>query len=207
GHEPLRLLDAAPGFGGAGLGAAPQPLDLPAHRVGERLLVGGLPAQEVVAAREELAVRPVALEETAWIGAPQLENARGHALEEVAVVAHEEGGPRPLREKLLEPEDALDVKMIGRLVHEQHVGLGGQGAGDGETLAPATRERVDGRVPIREAAAAEGLRHAGGAGVILDTGQRGRYRLLDGDTGRKLRILGDVAESNAAAKRPGAAIG
>ena len=55
--EPAGLLDAPLRLGGARLGAAAQPLDLAAHRVGERLLVGGLAAQELVAAGEELAVR------------------------------------------------------------------------------------------------------------------------------------------------------
>src|SRR5262249_20398290 len=45
------------------------------------------------------------------------------------------------------------------------------------------------------------------AGVVFDGGQRGRHRLLDGETGRELRVLGDVAELNAAAKRAGTAIG
>jgi len=78
---------------------------------------------------------------------------------------------------------------------------------EAKAQAPATGERVDGRVPVRKAAAAESLRHAAGAGVVFHGGQRGRHRLLDGEAGRELRILGDVAELNAAAKGAGTAIG
>ena len=56
GHEPSGLLDTPLGLRGACLGAAAQPLDLTPDGIGERFLVGGLPAQEVVATGEELAV-------------------------------------------------------------------------------------------------------------------------------------------------------
>ena len=56
--RPLALVERA-------FAPAPEPLDLAPHRVGERLLVGGLAAQELVAAGEELAVPPVGLEESA----------------------------------------------------------------------------------------------------------------------------------------------
>ncbi len=59
GDEAAGLLDAALGLGGARLGAPPQPLDLAPDNSGERFLVGGLAAQEIVPAGEEVAVPPV----------------------------------------------------------------------------------------------------------------------------------------------------
>ena len=162
--QAARLLDAALRLGGARLRAAPQPLDLAPHRVGQRLLVGGLAAQELVAAGEELAVAAVRLEEAARVGAVQLEHAGGHVLEEVAVVADDEEGARPLGEHAFQPEDALDVEVVGRLVHQQDVGRGRQLARDGQPLPPAAGQRArprrgrprsrPGRAPARCARAA-----------------------------------------------------
>src|SRR5439155_15833289 len=59
--EPARLLDTSLGLGGARLGAPAEPGDLASDRVGERFLVGGLPAHVVVAASEEVAVASVGL--------------------------------------------------------------------------------------------------------------------------------------------------
>src|SRR5262249_44040555 len=42
------LLDAPPGLRRARLGALTQPFDLAPHRIGERFLIGRLPAQELV---------------------------------------------------------------------------------------------------------------------------------------------------------------
>src|SRR5262249_56320278 len=54
--EASGLLDAALGLLGARLGAPAEPLDLASHGVGERVLVGRLPAQELVPARQKFAV-------------------------------------------------------------------------------------------------------------------------------------------------------
>ncbi len=88
--EAIRLLDSSAGLGGARLRSLAQPLDLAPDGVGERLLVGRLPSEELVAAGEELAVAAVRLEHAVRIRAVELEDARGDVLEEVAVVAHDE---------------------------------------------------------------------------------------------------------------------
>ena len=88
--KSIRLLDSPAGLGGARLRPLAQPLDLAADGIGERLLVGGLPAEELVAAGEKLAVAAVRLEHAVAIRAVELEDARGHVLEEVAIVAHDE---------------------------------------------------------------------------------------------------------------------
>jgi hypothetical protein len=50
----------------------------------------------------------------------------GHPLEEVAVVRDHDERARPAVEEVLEDVEGLDVEVVGRLVEEQHVGLGQQ---------------------------------------------------------------------------------
>ena len=128
-------------------------------------------------------------------------------LEEVAVVADKEHRAGPLREELLEPEDAFDVEMVGRLVHEEHVGLGGEGPRDGQAFRPAAGQGVDGGVPVGETAPAEGEGDAAGPVAFVHSRQGGgddrfhrEARLEDG-------ILGDVADSYAAPDGARAAVG
>ena len=46
-------------------------------------------------------------------------------------------------QELLQPDDRLDVEVVGRLVHQQHVGLPEQHAGQRHAHLPAARERAD----------------------------------------------------------------
>ena len=149
GDHPVRLLDAPLGLGRPRLGAAPQPLDLVAHLVGERGLVLGLVAQHLVALLEEVAVGPLRLEEAVGIAAVELQHARGDVLQEVAVVADHQIRQRLALEQVLQPEDALDVQVVRGLVHQQHVGLLDQLAGDRQALAPAAGEDVHRAAPDR----------------------------------------------------------
>ena len=205
--QAASLPDAALRLGGARLRAAPEPLDLAAHRVGQRLLVGGLAAQELVAAGEELAVPAIRLEQAVRVGPVQLEHAGGHVLEEVAVVAHDEDGAGPIGEDAFQPEDAVHVEVVGRLVHQQDVGRGRQLARDRQPLLPAAGQRPDLGAAVREASPAEGLRDAPGALVLVHRGQRGGDHVLDGAARREDRILRHVADADAAAHGAGAAVG
>src|SRR6266446_6649904 len=81
--EPVGLLDAAFRLGGARLGPAPQPLDLATDGVGERLLVRGLPPEELIAPDEELAVAPVGLEQASRVRPVDLEHPGGDVLDRV----------------------------------------------------------------------------------------------------------------------------
>src|SRR2546427_833730 len=111
--EPPRLLDAPLRLGGARLGTAAEPLDLAPHGVGQRFLIGLLSTQKLVAARQELAVSPVGLEQAIGIDAVQLEHARCHVLQEVAIVAHHEACPRALGQNVLEPERS-EERRVGK---------------------------------------------------------------------------------------------
>ena len=60
--------------------------------------------------------------------ARELEHAVRHRLEEPAVVGNEDHGGVEGLELALEPLDALDVQVVGRLVEEQEVGIAGKRA-------------------------------------------------------------------------------
>ena len=66
-------------------------------------------------------------------------------------MAHRHEGLGLARQQLLEPEDAVDVEVVGRLVEQQQLGLAHQLARDGEPLLPAARERLRLLRLVREA--------------------------------------------------------
>ncbi len=72
-----------------------------------------------------------------------LDDARRDPLEERAVVGDEHERARILGEKRLEPEDGVEIEVIGRLVEQQHVGLGHQRSCEQHAAPPSARERVD----------------------------------------------------------------
>ncbi len=76
-----------------------------------------------------------------------LDDAADDAVHEVAVVAGHQQRPLELvGEPLLEPDDRLDVEVVGRLVEEQHVGVEGEDAGEGDAHLPAAAEALGGAV-------------------------------------------------------------
>jgi len=58
-----------------------------------------------------------------------------------AIVADDEKRRRLGREHLFEPEDAVEIEVIRRLVEKQSSGRIDERAGDGESLLPSTGER------------------------------------------------------------------
>jgi len=105
---------------------------------------------------QELAVGPGHREGAARVSGLHLDDAARHPLQEGAVVAdHREGEPAR-REQPLEPQDALQVEVGGRLVEHQQRRLAGQGAGDRQSLAPAAGGGLAGRLlGVGEAGLAE----------------------------------------------------
>ena len=69
--------------------------------------------------------------------------------------------PVQLEQELLQPDEALEVQVVGGLVHEQQVGLLQQQAGQGHPHAPAPGQLGDGPVEVgllEAHAAQDGLR-------------------------------------------------
>jgi len=170
-------------------------------------VIGRLAAQELVAARQELAVAPLGLEQAIGIRAVELEHTARDVLEEVAIVAHDQERARPLGQEILEPQDAFHVEVVGGLVHQKNVGLGRELARDREPLLPPARQGVDTRTPVREPGAAERMGESSGPILLVDGGQRREDDCVDRLAERKGGVLGHVADADAAAQRARALIG
>jgi hypothetical protein len=75
-------------------------------------------------------VRVVALVGDA-AAAVEFEDPAGGVVEEVTVVGDRDHGAGEVLEEALEPAHRLGVEVVGRLVEQQHVGLGQQQIGTG----------------------------------------------------------------------------
>ena len=58
-------------------------------------------------------------------------------VEKLAVVADDERGIRIFLQPRFQPQRALEIEVIGRLVEQQNIGLGKQGRGERHAHAPA----------------------------------------------------------------------
>ena len=99
----------------------------------------------------------------------------GGGVEKLAVVADHQQRAFEALEPAFEPDEGVQVQVVGGLVEQQQVGRTHQRAGQLQAHAPATRKAVDGRVELLNLEAQphqQGLRtRAGIEGVGL--GQRG----------------------------------
>ncbi len=198
----VRFLHARLGLGRAGAGLAAQPLDLPVHDVGQRLLVGGLAAEDLVTLFEEGAVVALRFEEATGVGAAQLEHARGDVLEEVAVVAHHRVRAGMRLQHALQPEDAFHVEMVRGLVHEEDVRRAHELPHDGQALLPTAGQRSHVLFDVLEPRATQG--HGDEARrFVRIVGARRRHDALDGLRLGKHGVLRDVADPDLAAQRSG----
>jgi hypothetical protein len=73
--------------------------------------------------------------------AVELDDARGHGVDEGAVVRDEDQRALPAGEQVLQPLDGVDVEVVGGLVEQQHVGRGHQRARQRHALLHAARQR------------------------------------------------------------------
>ena len=107
-----------------------------------------------------------------------------------------------------QPEYSLDVQVVGRFVHQQHVWLQHQRLRDRETFLPPSGERRDGLVDAYEASEAEGPGHSAAVlmGVQTAIEENLGERFLDRVRRGKRRFLGDIANTDLAPNRPSAAI-
>jgi hypothetical protein len=103
----------------------------------------------------------------------QMQDRADRAVEEVAVVADHQHGVGIFREEVLEPDRALEVEVVGRLVEQQHVGPREEHGGECDAHAPAAGEVGAGSSLSRgvEAEAGEDRRGAGLGGMRLDIGE------------------------------------
>ena len=104
---------------------------------------------------------PGAVEEER-LRAAELEHRGRHGLEEPAVVGDEDHRGVERRQLALEPLEVLDVEVVRRLVEQQQVGIGGEGARERGARQLAARERVERpvEVGVDESEAADDRRRA-----------------------------------------------
>ena len=77
------------------------------------------------------------------LAAVDLADLRDDAVHELAIVRGHEQRALVRLEEAFEPDDRLDVEVVGRLVHQQDVGLAEQHAGHRHAHLPAARQRAD----------------------------------------------------------------
>jgi hypothetical protein len=105
-----------------------------------------------------------------------LDDAAHHAVHHVAVVAGQQDGARVVAQPALQPDDALDVQVVGGLVQQQQLGAGQQQAGELHAHPPAAGQRRHGarQLVLPEAQA---VQDRGGAGLQVVTPARGELAL------------------------------
>ena len=111
-------------------------------------------------------------------------------------------------EQGFEPENALDIQMVGRFIHQQHVRLQHQRLRDCQTFLPSSGECRDRLVDTYKASEAEGLGHSAAllVGVQAFVEEDPGKRFLDCVGGGKRRFLRDIANADLAPHRTAAAI-
>src|ERR1035437_10167002 len=138
----IQGLDAAlhlRGFGGVRLEALDEALLLGQHGLlaGERRLL--IVLADGALALVEIVVAGVG-DDLAGI---DLGDFGDDAVHELAVVRGHQQRTGVTLEELLQPDDGLDVEVVGGFVHEQHVGAAEEDAGEGDAHLPAAGERAD----------------------------------------------------------------
>ena len=81
----------------------------------------------------------------------KFQNPFTHVIQEVAVVCNGYHGTLILLQMLLKPVDALCIKVVGRLVEQQHIRLLQEQAAECHTTPLTTREVCDRQVALRTA--------------------------------------------------------
>ncbi len=135
-------------FRAARLGRGADPLELARDRLQQIGIGAVLHLLLLLLRRQEIGV-------VALVGANaalgHLEHARGDAVEEIAVVGHEDVGPRVVREERLEPGHRVGVEVVRRLVEDQDVGMREELLAERDPPPLAARERPHDPVAGREA--------------------------------------------------------
>ena len=107
-------------------------------------------------------------------GQAQIEHVRAHAVHEHAVVSHEDQSALEVHEEGLQPFHGFHVQMVGGFVQQQHVGPGGEHAGQLGAFAPAAGELAQGAQPLAFGKAQTGEH---GLGAVLGIVAVGGFQL------------------------------
>ena len=163
GDQPVRIVDPRFGFRRPRLGPAAQPLNLRADAVLQRILVFLLRAQKLFFLHQKRAVVSRHAQQPARISAAQLHRFRGNVLQKISIMAHHHAGKRFRAQQLFQPLNAFKIKMVRRLVQQQHVRLLHQRFGNRQALAPPAGKRRRLRIKVFKAGAAQRFKQSSGA--------------------------------------------
>ena len=81
--------------------------------------------------------------------AVELDHARRHVVQKTPVVRDEQHAAVEIDQQFLQPFDAGDVEMVGRLIEQQQFGLRDERARERDALLEPARERADARIAIQ----------------------------------------------------------
>ena len=135
---------------------------------------GGLTVQQEVAVatdRTEYAVGEARID---------LDDAIGHGLQEPAVVADGHQREGRVGQFAFQPQHAFQIKVVGWLVQQQHLGFLQEGADDGQALLPTAGQTTDAHMGAGESGLSEGdLGGDFGLVGIMAAGHQGGSRHAD----------------------------
>ncbi|OPZ57390.1 MAG: hypothetical protein BWY87_01642 [Deltaproteobacteria bacterium ADurb.Bin510] len=125
--------------------------------LGQHVLLAAVAGQQLLAPDLALALVEVVVAAIGRDGLVRdLDDAVDRAVHEVAVVAgHEQRALVFGREPVLEPDDRLDVQVVGGLVEQQHVGVERQDLSQRDAHLPAAAEGFDRSVVVGNAQAGQ----------------------------------------------------
>ncbi len=159
------------GLGGLGSEAIDEALDAGDLRL--LLRVGGLALAALLGVlglegREAAVVQP-------QLAVLQMGHVVHHGVEEVPVVGDQQQGAGVGGQPLLQPQDGVQVQVVGGLVQQQEVGPGHQGAGQAEPDPPAPGEPGNRglRIPRGEAQPVQESGRPGPGGIAVDSVEPG----------------------------------
>ena len=211
--QPPGLLDPVAGLGGAGLGAAAQPFGLPPQPVGQPFLQVLPLEQEIRLFFQKIGVTAAHLEGAVGVDRRQFDHPVDGVLEEATVMAdHEQSGRavgRRGQQQVLQPEDALDIQVVGRLVHDEHVRASDQGPAHGQPFAPAAGQLPHRLLRVVEMGAAEHCEHPAETLGLVEFKACCRGKQVVGAVGGLVEqvLLGDVGGARQLLQGDRAAVG
>jgi hypothetical protein len=144
---PAELVGVVAGRGLCPAHAALRPLALASGAAGEAIALRGVSLVAVLGvpgggrAQLEIAGPAAAVFQRGVADLVELEDACDRALEEGAVVRDDHGAAGALRDEALQPCQAVEVEVVGRLVEQQDVEAGEQDRGERRARGLATGER------------------------------------------------------------------
>ena len=116
-------------------------------------------------------------------------NMVNHGVEKITVVGDQQQGARVALQPAFEPENRVQIQVVGWLVEQQQVGRAHQRLGQVQAHTPATGEVADAAIHLRvlEAQASQQLARAGIGGITVGAVQ---FTVQAGNGGAVVALLG-----------------